>query len=757
MKRPRVEGEGGAPPPPPAAAGGLTVLHRVRAGARFAPWAVAAVTCVSACPDGSVFAAGYDDGKVELFDAALFDCLARIPGADGVEVSSLAWARAPGEAAWRLFAASLDGGIAELSPRRLAPLAAADSSGGPVWCLRAAPAAPDGGVTRLAAACGDGSVKLFAVAAHAAGAEYERALPRVEGNALSLAWHPGGASLVSGGSDGCIHCWDVARGVELQRITVGTSSTAPPCVWSLAVLGDGTIVSGDGDGAVQFWDGTHGTLLGRQQQFGADVLAVAASPDGTRVWASGVDPRVAVFQLVPDKATGTSAWAYLDRKAPHTHDVRALAVLPRPGGAEGGLLISGGNDGALVLYDCERFLKQHPTRQSKTPQRPLLALAPPRGGAPAALLHAAGRRLSVWQLGRAATAQPLASDGGAPPLEGEGWDLAALPSQLADISLAGPHHVAAVALAPDAGAVAAADRSRLRLFRLSPADPGAAAAGVAPCEHAGALRVERVKVDADLGAPVVCVAFSADGQHLFAATGAGRVVALDATSGELTASAQLPAPAGGGGGGRDAAAPAAPEQGGGGGAPWCDALAPFMPAVGCIAVAPSGQLVGEPSPVTALAFSPNSRFVAVATAANAVCGYSAETGLPTAWTLKHHAGVAELLQALPGSITGLAFRPTPAEPLAMLVHSPGGLCHLDMAAPPTLTRPDKAPRKAPPGGAPRAESFSERGRNGRLLKLQHCCLLLGHIGPGEALLLEKPWAEVLGQLLPPLYRHRYGT
>lgn len=63
-------------------------------------------------------------------------------------------------------------------------------------------------------------------------------------------------------------------------------------MWSLTVLPDGTIVSGDGDGAVQFWDGRFGTLLSRQQQFAADVLAVVGSPDSKSVWASGVDPRV---------------------------------------------------------------------------------------------------------------------------------------------------------------------------------------------------------------------------------------------------------------------------------------------------------------------------------------------------------------------------------------------------------------------------------------------------------------------------------
>lgn len=63
MKRPRAEKS--------PETHGLTLLHR----SRLVPWRVAAVTCIAACPNSSVFAAGYDDGKVEIFDANLFNCL----------------------------------------------------------------------------------------------------------------------------------------------------------------------------------------------------------------------------------------------------------------------------------------------------------------------------------------------------------------------------------------------------------------------------------------------------------------------------------------------------------------------------------------------------------------------------------------------------------------------------------------------------------------------------------------------------------
>lgn len=113
--------------------------------------------------------------------------------------------------------------------------------------------------------------------------------------------------------------------------------------------------------------------------------------------------QVALFHRVPDKATGVPAWVYLDRKQPHTHDVRSLAVLTRPDSHP--MLISGGNDGQLVLYSLDRFLKEHPTRQSKSPQVPLLQLS--CGRHPARLLHVHQHTLSIWQLGRAVQQQPL--------------------------------------------------------------------------------------------------------------------------------------------------------------------------------------------------------------------------------------------------------------------------------------------------------------------------------------------------------------
>lgn len=79
-------------------------------------------------------------------------------------------------------------------------------------------------------------------------------------------------------------------------------------MWALTVLPDGTIVSGESSGRVHFWDGATGAMTADFHQHAADVLAVAASPDGRAVYAAGVDPRIAVFQLLPAAPGGAIHW-----------------------------------------------------------------------------------------------------------------------------------------------------------------------------------------------------------------------------------------------------------------------------------------------------------------------------------------------------------------------------------------------------------------------------------------------------------------
>jgi U3 small nucleolar RNA-associated protein 4 len=374
------------------------------------------------------------------------------------------------------------------------------------------------------------------------------------------------------------------------------------------------------------------------------------------------------------------------------------------------------------------------------------------------------------------------------PAEGERWDLAALPSLLASISTSSSNHLTAAALAPDASAVAAADRQKLRLFRLQQQQAG---------EQQQQVTVSKVKLEQQLDCPVVCCTFSADSSLLFAATGSGKVVAVDAATGEVVASQQLAAAAGSSGSGAKKPAGQKQQQQQ---QSWCSCLAWAMPRVSVMAASADGQLLavatasgvellsaaagdsllqplrqlsllGEPSAITAVQFNPASKIVAVATAANSFAAYDVDTGLPTQWSLKHQEEAEELMNKLPGSIAGLSFKPCAGQQdgsASVLAYSAGGLCHIDMDQP-LLPQQDgvvqagsnskqrRKLRHQQGPGASRVDAASQNGRNGRLLKLEDSCLLVGHCSRSEVVLLEKPWQEVLQALLPPVYRHRYGT
>ena len=70
-------------------------------------------------------------------------------------------------------------------------------------------------------ACDDGVLRLVGPDEAGPGLQYRRSFGRVEGRVLSAAWHPGGQTLVTGHSDGCIRAWDSATTREIFRITAG--------------------------------------------------------------------------------------------------------------------------------------------------------------------------------------------------------------------------------------------------------------------------------------------------------------------------------------------------------------------------------------------------------------------------------------------------------------------------------------------------------------------------------------------------------
>lgn len=441
-------------------------LHRYK----HVDWRPSPVVALAASVDGTVVAAGRGNGSIEIWivspGSVGWHCELTIPGKKDASISCLLWCPSSSSKRGRLFSSGLDGFISEWDLSTLRPKESLKSYGGSVWQMVLEPShvsVRHGGMVgtssseengslstdsdsdddenvvsgseqeeellgeqRVAIGCDDGCVRLFIVKDRESIA-YMKSFPRVQGRILSVAWSTDAAKVFSGGSDGCIRCWDARLFRELYRITAGLGgggSGSTLCVWSILTLRNGTVVSGDSSGSTQFWDGKQGTLLQAQTDHKADVLALAASPSHHSLFAAGADGQVVQYQLVSesrilaDAARSTEVdvgirvgerWVFVGSKRTHTHDVNALVVAlpcvsenandfaekPKLSRRERKklnkswseqsqyksdqsgipMLVSGGNDAKLFTYPANAFLAFHPHDVCCAPQRTPISLA----------------------------------------------------------------------------------------------------------------------------------------------------------------------------------------------------------------------------------------------------------------------------------------------------------------------------------------------------------------------------------------------
>ncbi|GBG66273.1 hypothetical protein CBR_g57871 [Chara braunii] len=445
----------------------MLAIHRCR----LLDWSPSAVVALAPSLDGTAVAVARESGQIELWSTAAgsvgWNCFSKIPGRKEASISSLVWCEG-GSPSGRLFSAGLDGLLVEWDLCTLRQKAVVDSLGGPVWGMAVEPTNPhttrgrkksraesngicengdgesdasdgeeghddddddDGDATcvndegprvqRVAVACDDGRVRLYTVEDGTDGMTFERSLPPVTGRVLSVAWATSD-KLFAGGADGCIRCWNVITKREVFRITVGIGSQKREniCVWALLWLRSGVLVSGDSTGSTQFWDGKMGTLLHCHRRHQADVLALAATPSHTSVFAAGIDGQVVIYQEISnevqdekseryseDKGDQFKNWVYVGGRRSHTHDIRALAVFVVPHsragiGKQGGIesarnlkrklsmphpvdsrsctgatmLMSGGNDTELRIYPANAFLSFAPFSICPVPEPPVIQM-----------------------------------------------------------------------------------------------------------------------------------------------------------------------------------------------------------------------------------------------------------------------------------------------------------------------------------------------------------------------------------------------
>jgi cytochrome c len=188
----------------------------------------------------------------------------------------------------RIATGGADARIAIWRPGEPQPQIAFEGHTAPVVALAFS---PDG--TTLASASWDRTARLWPLTGGS-----KRVLEGHEQNVNAVAFVPDGHSLVTVGYDATVRIW------PLFPVSLPIVTRLPAPLNAAAVTPDGEIITAGGDGNVYFLSAT-GELRGNVRAGESPVIALAVSPDGTKVAAAGIRGSVAIIERVSRKVMRT--------------------------------------------------------------------------------------------------------------------------------------------------------------------------------------------------------------------------------------------------------------------------------------------------------------------------------------------------------------------------------------------------------------------------------------------------------------------
>jgi COMPASS component SWD3 len=191
---------------------------------------------------------------------------------------------------------------------------------------------------------------------------------RGHGNYVSsVAFSPSTDQLASGCFDEFVRVWDTRTGTCVRTLAAH-SEPVTSVEWGCSGK---LLASGSYDGLVRVWDAPSGQCVASLVEPGLPpVGSVRWSPNGAYILASYLDSSVRLWDVLRGKRVKTYTG--------HSNDTLAVTAAFAGAGADGARIVSGSEDGRVVLWDAssKRVVQelQHPQTVGEG-ERPLPVLA----------------------------------------------------------------------------------------------------------------------------------------------------------------------------------------------------------------------------------------------------------------------------------------------------------------------------------------------------------------------------------------------
>ncbi|KAI9745071.1 MAG: U3 small nucleolar RNA-associated protein [Claussenomyces sp. TS43310] len=475
-------------------------------------------------------AIGRANGDIEIWNplngAWLQETILR--GGKDRSVDGLVWIQDPDEedgngqmiaGRLRLFSIGYTTTVTEWDLEKGQPLRQSSGNHGEIWCLAAQPALTSAQKEAMGSAeqwqgqnliigCTDGAVVLYSTADQ--DLQLQRVLVRPsakKAKVISIVYQDRNI-VVAGCTDSTIRVYDTRNGTLVRNMSLGAGPSGGPkeiIVWAVKCLSNGTIVSGDSTGEMRIWDGKTYTLVQRIKSHKQDILSLAMSADGSRIFSGGMDRRTVVYKQF---GVGKPRWAEISHRRFHGHDVKAMATFEGKGMS---VVASGGPDASPIILPLREYGRENQRTLPSLPQESVVQSAPKKR----LFMSWWDREVLIWRINKPNAGRASAES------ESESEDRNRNRKLVAKVMIKGEANITSASITPAGNLLAVSTAAEVKMFSLKSRTT----------EEGGALKVTKVQLPQFLSTKgAKLLQFSPNGKWLVAVRKDNSVLAVRVVS-----------------------------------------------------------------------------------------------------------------------------------------------------------------------------------------------------------------------------------